>query len=165
MWLCQVCESRHLDSQPVCPECGGGRVEVGLPFDPDTVPLSAEELRASQAFSRLRSQVLEHQARTLAITKHSNPWTRSTANAQYFFSDLRIAYRHARHKGPLSVGWWFLAALLCGTLTLLLGSMLQTWPLPAWSWLLAWVATLVVARGLIRRYRPPVVPPAGHGAV
>ena len=134
-------------------------MDVGRRYDPDSEPLSAEEVRRSVAYARLQTMVSEHQARAKAIATHSTPWGRQAATIKYLISDLQTAYRRARKRGPLNAAWWLLACLLGGTLALLLGAMGPGWPLPDWAWLLTWAAAVMVALGIIRRERALSSPP------
>ena len=153
MWLCQRCDERHLDSQPVCQRCGGMRADVGRAHNPDTEPLSAEEVRRSAAFARLHTAVLDQQTREEAIAPHVTPWGRQAVRLRFFVTDIQTAYRNMRRRGSGHAAWWLLGGLVAGTLTLLLGPMLSGWPLPSWLWLLAWIAASGLALGIIRRDR------------
>jgi len=142
MWLCQVCDQRHLDSQPLCPTCGGSRDQVGRPFDPDSVPPSPEELAQAEAFAVLKE---ESEIRRKRFEQ------RPTWPMQFFVRDLRAAYRHSRARGSLGAAWWVFGVLVTLSLLSLTAILAQVHSVPYWTWLAFWGLAVLVGQRLIRQ--------------
>lgn len=150
MWLCQVCQERHLDSQPVCPGCGGLRERIGRPFDPDTHPPSPEALAPGRADAAMQRELAFSRLRSHEIRRDTNPLSRTWLIARYFFTDLLEAYRQSCRRGPLGPGWWMFGALLVFTV-LLFGALVMNVPrVPPWGWLASWGLAVLVGHVLIR---------------